>query len=1126
MPAMMASSNTGSGARELHGISEEMTASNNHEGEELFVFPTSSSVQASPQMSNLQQERMSTNEEYQNIGAASSSTSRSAKSSLLMNKLFKHRRGNSDLSRSSQPSFHLGGETPEGAQTPQSLNSSIFKRRPLSVRSLSDALVGTSRRRADTGESSRSRPSTTIGGHATPIQSTTPSSFTRRHKAVRSLSDFNLFAMSQRRKRNDSTHSVPNSKFNAPLPLDETLKNIGLEENKAEAQPHVNDTQQIGADKDCPATERDMKIWKDIARPTLLRASHSTPLSSTTINLSSAGGITLHAPSVADPTFTWTRSSKEMENEEHQAYRPARNLFDIMLPREIQLNCLKALVEIHQQESIQGLNDVQRMAAKRKGKVKAMRELVRLSAVSRNWQSLTLDGQLWSELDLSMATDISDECVKRIVRIAGPFIKRINMGNMQYASSQLLIDMSTPSLSIGNSSSQVNPRNIPGTRQRAKTASRLPMMSMCNTQLSLPSLTSLNLQGCRAISKDALHHAIVRLPQLRSLNISNLTEIANDTLLILGASLPRLLSLNISRCSNITGDGLMNFIDAAQGSLYDHSLFKKGSKEALTSIANIPLDMRELRVAGLQDIETNLMSNVGRAMRNLRILDLSYAIDLNDEAIAAFVRHPGPHLASNKSASNALASEKPDDDPNGPYIALSAREAGDNISYDEQHYRRVHQQLTHLILSSCRSLTDRACTFLAYSIPQLRCLELANIGNNLRDAGLEKLLQTTPKIERVDVEGAAELSDKIIQALTPSETYLESIGLFSSAGIETGNHATNALRNTNEGRSRPLSRLGRRALRRARHNEIEDPIAGTEIAERMILNPITPERPSQTSLEPPTGVQLTHLIISHLSKVDPNVLINLVRRCPRLIHLEVDDTRANDALLNEFVGLVKKRKKVGAYISLVDCRALSKSANAEVFASGHARPRKGQIGEEYSIFHYENTAGNRSTNPSGKASNTLQTIARSALNSDTPDSSGPNEERNTMTQSSSSKNANSSSDECDESLIVIKTFWAWQAVDVRNRIRKRSEARKAALMAKLQGKQGGIGAMGKFDGSLRSATGKVRDPLAAALYFISNGGLTEDDEWEEGSQGRWSRMTNGILGPNDEGEDPRGCSVM
>ena len=80
------------------------------------------------------------------------------------------------------------------------------------------------------------------------------------------------------------------------------------------------------------------------------------------------------------------------------------------------------------------------------------------------------------------------------------------------------------------------------------------------------------------------------------------------------------------------------------------------------------------------------------------------------------------------------------------------------------------------------------------------------------------------------------------------------------------------------------------------------------------------------------------------------------------------------------------------------------------------------------------------------------------------------------------------------------------------------------MMAKLNGKQ--AGAVSKFDGSLRSATGKVRDPLAAALHLISSGGLTEDDELEEGGSGRWSRMTTGILGPNDEGEDPRGCSIM
>jgi hypothetical protein len=1114
MPAMVASSSA-NGARELHGISEEMSTSNNHDNndEELIIFPSSSSsLQASPLLLNSQEE---------------TTTTRSTKSSLLMNKLFKHKRVNSDLTRSSihnQIFIGSGRETPEsgGARTPQSFNSSLFspkRRRPLSVKSLSDALT---RKRKDTGESysstSNIRPSTAATeGNATPIQSTTPSSSLggrhHHHKAVRSLSDFNLFTMSQRRRRNDSTQSVPTS-----------IKDASLQ---SESKEKINNTENVTM-----MQEREVKTGKDIARPTLLRASHSTPLSSTTINLSSAGGITLHAPSVADSSFAWSKSTKEMDDQVQQHhFRPLRNLFDIMLPREIQLNCFKALIEIHQEEeeANQNLNEVQRISAKRRGKAKAMRELVRLSAVSRNWQSLTLDGQLWSVLDLSTSTNVSDDCVKRIIGIAGPFIKSINMRNMQNASSQLLLEIFTPS--VAKNQSKVNPQNIPGTRQRAKTAARLPMTSIPNTNLSLPSLTYLNLQGCRSISKHALHHALVRLPQLRSLNISNLTEVNNDTLLILGSSLPKILSLNISRCSNVTGDGLMNFIDSAQGSLYDQSLFKKGSNIIYSSISDVPLDIRELRIAGMKDVDSILMNNLGRSMRNLRILDLSYISDLHDDAIAAFVRHPGPPLMNNKKGFSN--NEISDEELYGHFIALSARQAGESISFDDQHYRRIHQNLTHLILSSCRSLTDRTCTYLAYSLPQLRCLELANIGNSLRDLGLEKLLQTTPKIERIDVEGAAELGDKFIQALTPSEAYLESIGIFLSSNENANNNAAST-RITNENRNRPLSRLGRRALRRVRQNETENVLANVENEERQLPIPKAPEDQAHTAqIDPPTGSSLTHLIISHLSKIDPNVLVTLVRRCPKLIHLEVDDTRANDALLSEFVGLVKKRKTFGAYISLVDCRALSKSANAEIFASGQARPRKGKIGNEFSMFHYENNkaaAANSkgTTNLSvGKASNTLQTVARSALNSENAESSGTSDEANTT--NSKNINSSSSSDECDDSLVVVKTFWAWQAVDVRNRIRKRAEARKAAMMAKLNGKQNGNGALSKFDGSLRSATGKVRDPLAAALQFISSGGgggLSEDDELEEGGQGRWSRMTTGMLGPNDEGEDPRGCSVM
>jgi F-box/leucine-rich repeat protein 2/20 len=51
----------------------------------------------------------------------------------------------------------------------------------------------------------------------------------------------------------------------------------------------------------------------------------------------------------------------------------------------------------------------------------------------------------------------------------------------------------------------------------------------------------------------------------------------------------------------------------------------------------------------------------------------------------------------------------------------------------------------------------------------LEILELANIGPNLRDLGLVKLLESCPHIRKIDLEDASSLTDRTIAALTPAK---------------------------------------------------------------------------------------------------------------------------------------------------------------------------------------------------------------------------------------------------------------------------------------------------------------------------------------------------------------------
>lgn len=160
------------------------------------------------------------------------------------------------------------------------------------------------------------------------------------------------------------------------------------------------------------------------------------------------------------------------------------------------------------------------------------------------------------------------------------------------------------------------------------------------------------------------------------------------------------------------------------------------------------LQLTELRISGIRNIDDSTMALLGHVAPFLEVLDLSYARHLHNSALDAFV---------------AL-----DDDDEEGYksVLLTAREAGRDPS-DFGRYRRRITRLRHLSLSSCMLLTDFACSHLAYAVPSLEYLELGGIGEELGDGGLIRLLNTTPMIRRLDLEDASEITDAVLDAITP-----------------------------------------------------------------------------------------------------------------------------------------------------------------------------------------------------------------------------------------------------------------------------------------------------------------------------------------------------------------------
>lgn len=259
--------------------------------------------------------------------------------------------------------------------------------------------------------------------------------------------------------------------------------------------------------------------------------------------------------------------------------------------------------------------------------------------------------------------------------------------------------------------------------------SDLCLKTVLSSQSSHTQLTSINFQGCTALTTCSLHHLLERSPFLQTICLKGLAAVTNNTCDVLGAHCARVTLLDIGRCLNVDGQGIRSFISAGLNH-GDH------------------LPLKELRVSGLKRVNDEVLATLGKGAPFLEVLDLSYARDLHNSALEAFVSCSADHTQFET-------------------VLLTGREAG-RASGDTSKYRRRVTRLRHLSLSSCILLTDIACSNLAYTMPRLEYLELAGIGAELKDDGLIHLLKTTPLIRRLDLEDASDITDTLITAITPS----------------------------------------------------------------------------------------------------------------------------------------------------------------------------------------------------------------------------------------------------------------------------------------------------------------------------------------------------------------------
>lgn len=224
--------------------------------------------------------------------------------------------------------------------------------------------------------------------------------------------------------------------------------------------------------------------------------------------------------------------------------------------------------------------------------------------------------------------------------------------------------------------------------------------------------------GCSSLDASSLTYLLSSAPALTSVNLSALAAVQGIHLWTLRSTHAPLTVVDISRCPNLDPSALLA----------------------------LPSSLICLRAAAIPSLSNLILISLGRNYPNLEVLDLSWSPALSDSAFQSLVTVDASH--------------------EGPKIELRASQVGSSANGGGENFKRL-LPWRHLALTGCKGLTDRALQHVAHAVPDLELLELAQVGRRLHSNGLVKLLETTPKVRKLDLEDAISLTDEVLAALSP-----------------------------------------------------------------------------------------------------------------------------------------------------------------------------------------------------------------------------------------------------------------------------------------------------------------------------------------------------------------------
>lgn len=345
------------------------------------------------------------------------------------------------------------------------------------------------------------------------------------------------------------------------------------------------------------------------------------------------------------------------------------------------------------------------------------KELVQASRTSKSFYKFCFDGQLWTCIDASeFYRDIPAESLARIIMVAGPFIKDLNLRGC------------------------VQVEHYKRTEVLAK---------------ACRNLINATLEGCRNFQKNTLHTLLANNNGLVHLNLTGLTAVSNKSCKIVSESCPQLESINISWCGKVDHKGIKFLFDgctqlrdlrAGEVRGFDNiglakAMFKTNNLErlVLSGCAELDDDFLKTMIHGI-DPEIDILTNLPVVPpRKLRHLDLSRCSRLTDTGVRSLGYNTpnleGLQLSRCKSLTNAALE---------PILASAHR-------------------LTHLELEDLNALTNPLLTEHLVKAPCATTLEHLSLSycEQIGDVGVLPLMQKCVALKRIDLDNTR-ISDLVL----------------------------------------------------------------------------------------------------------------------------------------------------------------------------------------------------------------------------------------------------------------------------------------------------------------------------------------------------------------------------